>query len=142
MGPGFEHLLGRLTAAIADAARGDDDAVTWAADELHSNVDRHIDEPALAAIATLRAQLADALAILADAELLNAYGAHDPWQLVDQLARLELGAAPDIDRHQAMAAGGTVILGWLAAGDLGVVPDEVADAARSWLAAADPAPDA
>jgi len=116
--------------------------VTWAADELHSNVDRHIDEPALAAIATLRAQLADALAILADAELLNAYGAHDPWQLVDQLARLELGAAPDIDRHQAMAAGGTVILGWLAAGDLGVVPDEVADAARSWLAAADPAPDA
>ena len=142
VGPGFEHLLGRLASAIADAARGDDDAVTWAADELHSNVDRHIDEPALAAIATLRAQLADALAILADAELLNAYGARDPWQLVDQLARLELGAAPDAGRRQALAAAGTVVIGWLATGDPTVVPGEVADAARSWLAAADHAPNA
>ena len=110
------------------------DAVTWAADELHSNVDRHIDEPALAAIATLRAQLADALTILADAELLNAYGARDPWQLTEQLARLELGDPPDFVRHQTLAATGTIVIAWLSSHDRAVT-EEVADAARTWLAA-------
>ncbi|MCA1657296.1 MAG: hypothetical protein LC713_06265 [Actinobacteria bacterium] len=125
-------------AAIAaqDAgAASDDDAVTWAADELRSNIDRNIGERALAAIAVLRPQLGDALAILSDAELLNAYGARDAWQLTDQLARLELGDTRDIARHQALAASGTVVIAWLASDD-GELTEEVADAARSWLAAA------
>lgn len=140
VGPAFEHLLGRLAAAIA----GDDDdpeAVTWAAGELRSNVDRHLDDGALAAIAQLRAQLGDALAILSDRDLLNAYGARDPWHLVDQLSRLELGGTRDIARHQTLAAAGTVVISWLAEGDVAVT-EEVADAARSWLSVAGRASDA
>lgn len=137
VGPGFEHLLERLAAALA-AADGDGedaDAVGWAAGELRSYVDAHVCEDERAAAALLTSQLADALTILSDAEILNAYGARDPWELTDQLARLELGAAPpDIARHQTLAAAGAVVIAWLAAEDP-ALPEEVADAARSWLAA-------
>jgi len=134
VGPGFEHLLGRLAAALAahDPARGDHD-VTWAAQELRSNVDAHVDEPARDAVALLHAQLGDALAILSEREVLAAYGARDPWQLVDHLSRLELGGTRDVGRHQTLAATGTVILGWLA--EPAQVSEEVVDAARSWLVA-------
>jgi len=135
VGAGFEHLLGRLVQALA-ASSLDEDAVAWAADELRAHVDSHVGEDERAAAALLTAQLADALAILSDAEILNAYGARDAWELTDQLARLELGAAPpDIDRRQTLAAAGAGVVAWLA-GDEPEVTEAVADAARSWLAAA------
>jgi len=134
VGPGFEHLLGRLASALA---ADDDDGVTWAADELGSYVDGHVGEDERAAAALLTSQLADALSILSDAEILNAYGARDPWELTGQLARIELGRATlDIDRHQTLAAAGALVIGWLAGDDLAVT-EEIADAARSWLAADD-----
>ena len=134
VGPGFEHLLGRLASALA---ADDDDGVAWAADELGSYVDGHVGEDERAAAALLTSQLADALAILSDAEILNAYGARDPWELTGQLARIELGrSALDIDRHQTLAAAGALVIGWLAGDDLAVT-EEIADAARSWLAADD-----
>jgi hypothetical protein len=138
LGPGFEHLLGRLAAALAgdDPAGGDDD-VTWAAGELRSTVDAHLDEAARDAVPLLHAQLGDALAILSEREILAAYGARDPWQLVDHLARLELGGTRDIARHQALAASGTVILVWLAE-DGADVTEEVVAAAQAWLEASAP----
>lgn len=150
VGAGFEHLLGRLATAIAarDAAAGagaahgaDADAVEWAAGELRSNIDAHVGADELTAIAQLRAQLGDALAILSDGHLLNAYGARDSWQLIDQLARLEIGAEPDIPRHNALAAAGTVLIASLAGEDR-PVGEEVADAARSWLATLPPVDEA
>jgi hypothetical protein len=108
--------------------------VTWAAGELRSTVDAHLDEPARDAVPLLHAQLGDALAILSEREVLAAYGARDPWQLVDHLARLELGGTRDVARHQALAAAGTVILGWLAEDEAGVT-EEVAAAAQAWLEA-------
>jgi hypothetical protein len=134
-GRSFEHLLGRLAAALAehDPARGDDD-VTWAVRELRSNVEAHVDERAQEAVPLLHAQLGDALAILSEREVLAAYGARDPWQLVDHLSRLELGGTRDVERHQTLAATGTVILSWLAEAAPEVTEDAV-DAARAWLAA-------
>ena len=136
LGPGFEHLLGRLAAALAAGVPGGggDDDVTWAAGELRATIDAHLDEPALDAVPLLHAQLGDALAILSEREVLGAYGARDPWQLIDHLARLELGGTRDVARHQALAATGTVILGWLAEND-GSVSEEVVEAARTWLEA-------
>jgi hypothetical protein len=138
LGPGFEHLLGRLATALAkeDPAGGGDD-VTWAAGELRSTVDTHLDEAARDAVPLLHAQLGDALAILSEREILAAYGARDPWQLVDHLARLELGGTRDVARHQALAASGTVMLVWLAE-DGADVTEEVVAAARAWLEAATP----
>jgi hypothetical protein len=139
LGPGFEHLLGRLAAALAgeDPAGGDDDDLTWAAGELRSTLDAHLDEAALDAVPLLHAQFGDALAILSEREILAAYGARDPWQLVDHLARLELGGTRDVARHQALAASGTVILVWLAE-DGAEVTEEVVSAAQAWLEAATP----
>ena len=147
-GAAFEHLLGRLAAALVAAVRGGaggpggagDEAVAWAADELEASIDRNLDEPALAAAALLREQLGDALSILSDPELLNAYGAHDPWQLTDQLSRLELGATVDIPRHQTLAAAGTVVVAWLTTDR--TLTEEVTDAARTWLDAQSGAPNA
>ena len=136
LGPGFDHLLERLAAALAGDGPGgrDGDDVTWAVGELRSTIDTHLDEPAHDAVPLLHAQLGDALAILSEREVLAAYGARDPWQLVDHLARLELGGTRDVARHQTLAATGTVILGWLAEAGADVT-EEVVDAARAWLAA-------
>jgi len=132
VGPSFEHLLGRLAAAIA---ADDDDATGWAAGELEASIDRHVDDDALAAAGLLRAQLGAALRILSDAELLDAYGVRDPWELTDHLSRLELGETRDIARHQTLSATGAVLVGWLAS-DGRPVTDVGADAARTWLATA------
>jgi hypothetical protein len=137
LGPGFDHLLGRLAAALAaqhEPGAGDDD-VTWAADELRSTVDAHLDDSARDVLPLLHAQLGAALAILSEREVLAAYGARDPWQLIDHLSRLELGGTRDVARHQALAAAGTVILSWLAE-DEGDVTEDVVNAAQAWLAAA------
>jgi hypothetical protein len=109
--------------------------VAWAADELRSTVDAHVDDAARDAVPLLHAQLGAALGILSEREVLAAYGARDPWQLVDQLSRLELGGTRDVARHQTLAAAGAVILRWLAE-DGGDVTDDVVDAAQAWLAAA------
>jgi hypothetical protein len=135
LGPGFDHLLGRLAAALAEHGPGaGDDDVAWAADELRSTVDAHLDDAARDALPLLHAQLGAALAILSEREILAAYGARDPWQLIDHLSRLELGGTRDVARHQALAAAGTVMLSWLAEGG-GDVTDDAIDAAQAWLAA-------
>jgi hypothetical protein len=135
LGPGFDHLLGRLAAALAAHEPGArDDDVTWAADELRSTVDAHLDDSAREAVPLLHAQLGAALAILSEREVLAAYGARDPWQLVDHLSRLELGGTRDVARHQALAAAGAVILSWLAEAGRDVT-DDVVDAAQAWLTA-------
>jgi hypothetical protein len=135
LGPGFDHLLGRLAAALsAPAGAGGDDDILWAARELRATIAAHVDDTARAVVPLMHAQLADALAILADVEILHAYGARDPWQLADQLARLELGGTPDVVRHQALAAAATIILAWLERDDPAVT-EEVLDAAEAWLTA-------
>ena len=145
VGPGFQHLLERLALALAEEAGGgevaDPDALPWAADELRSNIEAHVGEAEVAATALLHAQLVAALSILSEPELLAAYGARDPWQLTTQLARIELGSEPDISRHQALAATGTVVIAWLAADDR-TVTEDVGRAAIAWVVARFGTPDA
>ena len=88
LGPSFEHLLGRLAAAITayDAATRDAD-VAWAAGELRTLIAAKVDGDALAAVALLDAQLAAGLAILSEPEILQAYGARDAWPLAEPLPR-------------------------------------------------------
>jgi hypothetical protein len=135
LGPGFEHLLGRLAAAITDYdAAGREADMAWAADELRSSIDRHLDDEGRDAVALMHSQLGDALAMLADPELLAVYGSGEAWQLVDHLSRLELGRTVAVVRHQALAAAATVILGWLAS-DEWPPGEDVADAAEGFITA-------
>jgi hypothetical protein len=122
----FDELWATLVQPGADAIRR--------AEDVRAHVGAHIDEAILEVTPRLHAQLAQALDVLDSPEILESYGARDVWQLVDQLARMELGTAPEVGRARTMAASGTAIIGWLAQEDDGTVTEDVVDAAQSWLA--------
>jgi len=128
----FDELWTGLVAALAQptaSAEARDHA-----DAVRAHLGACVDEAILALTPLLYAQLRAALDVLGDREILATYGAGDIWQLIDQRARLDLGATPDVARARTMAASGTAIIAWLAEDD--AVTEEVADAARSWLAVA------
>ncbi len=86
------------------------------------------------------------LDLLGEPELLQAFGARDMWQVIDQVNRNELGGARNVARYRTQAEAGRRILDWLAAhaAQLGSSQDEpdgltddadLVDAAEQWLAA-------
>ena len=62
----------------------------------------------------LQKLIKDVLKLLSDPDIRNAYGARDPWQVIDQVATLELGGAKNSIRYRTMAASGAIIIAWLA----------------------------
>lgn len=133
----FDELWTALVVALAQPAA--DPAARERADAVRAHLGARVDESVLVLTPLLHAQLRAALDVLGDREILETYGARDMWQLIDQRARLDLGARPDVDRARTMAASGTAMIAWLAEDD-DAVTEEVADAARSWLAVARAAP--
>jgi hypothetical protein len=59
-------------------------------------------------------EIQQVLELLADAELQKAYGAKDPWQVIRNVAAVELGARPNVPRAQTRAESGVIIIRWLA----------------------------
>ena len=129
----------RWVALVASLAQSDSDAGARATD-VRAVLNGAVEESILLAAPLLIAHLREALEILDDPEIRNAYGARDIWQLVDTLARMELGRDFDVVRARTMAAAGTLIIGWLAE-QVDAVPEEVADAAAVWLSAASGSPE-
>ena len=123
-----------FVALAASLAQSDADASDRAA-HVRGLLNAAVDESVLLAAPLLIAHLREALEILDDPDILHAYGARDIWQLVDTLARLELGREFDVVRARTMAAAGTLIIGWLAE-DTDIVSEDVGDAAAAWLSAA------
>ncbi len=128
----FDELWTALVVALAQE-RADPQRH---AEMLRAHLAARIDEQTLALTALLYAQLRAALDVLGERDILDAQRAGDMWQLIAHRARLDLGTEPDVARAQTIAATGSEIIAWLAAEQDGDVPDEVADAARSWLAVA------
>jgi hypothetical protein len=62
----------------------------------------------------LQKQIEEILDLFRDPEIQNAYGARDIWQVVEQVAALELGGAKNSYRSRTMAVAGAVIIRWLA----------------------------
>jgi hypothetical protein len=52
--------------------------------------------------------------LLSDAELQNAFGAKTPWQVIRNVAAVELGARPNVPRAYTRAESGIIIIRWLA----------------------------
>jgi hypothetical protein len=84
--------------------------------------------------------------LLSEPELLQAFGARDMWQVIDQVNRNELGSARNVARYRTQAEAGRRVLDWLAAhaAQLGSSQDEpdgladdadLVDAVEQWLAA-------
>jgi hypothetical protein len=52
--------------------------------------------------------------LLSDVELQSAFGAKTPWQVIRNVAAVELGARPNVPRGYTRAESGIVIIRWLA----------------------------
>ena len=62
----------------------------------------------------IQKEIKDIIDILSDDEIKSAFGAKDIWQVIDQVATLELGGARNSVRYRTMAASGATIFAWLA----------------------------
>jgi hypothetical protein len=59
-------------------------------------------------------QIKAAIALLEQPEISSTYGARDWYQVVDQVATLELGGAKSSTRYLAKATAGATVMAWLA----------------------------
>jgi hypothetical protein len=82
--------------------------------DLATNISSHGYGIAYPMATELQKEINDVMAILRNDEIENAYGAKDMWQLVDQVAGLELGGAKNSVKYRTMASAGATIFAWLA----------------------------
>jgi hypothetical protein len=85
-----------------------------AARDLGTNISSHGYGIAYPMATELQKEINDVMAILKNDEIRNAYGAKDTWQLVDQVAGLELGGAKNSVKYRTMASAGATVFAWLA----------------------------
>ncbi len=52
--------------------------------------------------------------LLSDSEIQTAFGARDPWQVIQNVATYELGLRPNVARARTRAESGVIIMRWLA----------------------------
>jgi hypothetical protein len=90
-------------------------ALRRAARDLAQNLSLHGAGMALYAAVDLQQQIAFAVKLLSDPEITAAYGARDMWQVVDQVAKIDLGGAANTHSYRTMATAGATIISWLAA---------------------------
>lgn len=90
-------------------------ALRRSARELAQNLSLHGAGITLYAAVDLQKQIGFATKLLSDPEVTSAYGARDMWQVVDQVARIDLGGSANNHRYRTMAITGATIISWLAA---------------------------
>ena len=88
--------------------------VRKAGQDLAANLSLHGYGIAYFAATELQTQIQDIIALLSDPEIKSAYGARDMWQVIDQVATLELGGAKNSVRQRVVATSGAIIIRWLA----------------------------
>lgn len=114
----FNELWRRFLAAVASASAPESsatqDALRKAGRSLAANLSLHGYGMAYMAATELQAHIRDMLDILSDREIQSAFGARSVWQLIDQVAALELGGAANSARLRTLQASGSTILRWLA----------------------------
>ena len=82
--------------------------------DLATNISSHGYGIAYPMATELQKEINNVMAILKNDEIQNAYGAKDMWQLVDQVAGLELGGAKNSVKYRTMASSGATVFAWLA----------------------------
>ncbi len=87
--------------------------VRKSARDLASNLSLHGYGMAYYAALELQEQIKFMIKLLGDKEIKSAYGARDMWQVIDQVAALELGGAKTSSRYRTLATCGAIITRWL-----------------------------
>ncbi len=88
--------------------------VRKAARDLAANLSLHGYGMAYYAALDMQDQIRTIIKLLSDKDIRSAYGARDMWQVVDQVATLELGGAKTSSRYRMLATCGAIITAWLA----------------------------
>jgi hypothetical protein len=101
-----------LRAAVA--APISDQTVRKAGRDLAVNLSLHGYGMAYWVATELQQEIKNLIDLLNDSEILAAYGAKDMWQVIDQVATLELGGAKNSVKYRTMATSGAIIMAWLA----------------------------
>lgn len=101
-------LRARVPAAVSQ------EQVRKAGRDIAANLSLHGYGIAYFAATELQQQIREIIDLLSDEEVKNAYGARDMWQVVDQVAAMELGGAKNSIRYRTMANSGAIIIRWLA----------------------------
>jgi hypothetical protein len=66
------------------------------------------------AASDFKVEMQQVIELLSDVELQNEFGAKTPWQLLQTVAAVELGARPNVPRGHTRAENGAIIIRWLA----------------------------
>jgi hypothetical protein len=82
--------------------------------DLAANLSLHGYGVAYFAATELQDTINQSIEILSDPEVKTSFGARDMFQVIDQVASLELGGARNSIRYRTMAQSGAVIIRWLA----------------------------
>src|SRR5260370_2335038 len=80
--------------------------------DLATNISAHGYGIAYPMATELQKEINDVMAILKNGEVQDAYGAKDMWQLVDQVAGLELGGAKNSVKYRTIASAGATAFTW------------------------------
>ena len=88
--------------------------VRKAARDLAVNLSMHGYGMTFHAAKDLQSQLKFMFDLLSNPDIKSNYGANDMWQVVDQVATLELGGAKTSSRYRTLATCGAIITAWLA----------------------------
>jgi hypothetical protein len=88
--------------------------VRKAARHLAMNLSAHAYGMSLYFALEMQDQIRLMIKLLSDKEIMSAYGARDMWQVIDQVAVLELGGARNSARYRTLATCGAIITAWLA----------------------------
>ena len=89
-------------------------AVRRAASDLARNLSLQGSGMAFYAALDLQKQIEMSIRLLSEPEVKSAYGARDAWQVIDQVATIDLGGARNSSRFRSMANSGSTIISWLA----------------------------
>ena len=88
--------------------------VRKAARDLSLNLSSHGYGMACYVARELKVEINKIINLLGDKEIMAAFGARDMWQVIDQVATLELGGARNGARFRTLANCGVIITAWLA----------------------------
>jgi hypothetical protein len=88
--------------------------VRKAARDLARNLSAHTFGMSLYLALDLQEQVNTIVKLLSHEEIRSLFGAKDMWQVIDQIATLELGGARDTSRYATLASCGAIITAWLA----------------------------